>query len=199
MHSPQLFRLLQNEMQGTVGVRVRELVSTNARLITSIPDTLAEHATARILKQSQEGLRASVIAADLRRQIPELAKSRVQLIARTEVSKSSTALTQARAEGLNLEWATWNTSEDARVRLSHRKMDTVLFRWSGLPSPERLVGEKNPPAPYAPGCIWNCRCYPAPLLRLGQVSWPHKVFAGGRIQSMTQSAFAGIAGGEARV
>ncbi len=199
MKSPELFNLLQNEMRGAVGVRVRQLVQDNAELISSIPRTLAEHATARILKQSQEGLRASAIAAELRIQIPSLAKSRVQLIARTEVSKSSTALTQARAESLNLEWAEWCTSEDGRVRPSHRKMDTVLFKWSDLPSPERLVGEPNAPAPYAPGCIWNCRCYAAPILRTDQVSFPHKVFTAGRIQSMTRAAFASIAGGEVRV
>ena len=68
MKGPAIYRALQNEMQGAVGVRVRELVSDNARLIASIPDTLAEHATAHILKESQKGLRASTIAADLRKQ-----------------------------------------------------------------------------------------------------------------------------------
>ncbi len=82
-----------------------------------------------------------------------------------------------------------------RLRPSHRKMDTVLFRWDNLPSPERLAGEANAPAAYPPGesgivGVTPRRCF------AWQTTWPHKVFAGGRIQSMTQSAFAGIAGGE---
>jgi SPP1 gp7 family putative phage head morphogenesis protein len=198
MKGRPIYNLLQNEMQGAVGVRVRQLVSDNARLITGIPGTLAEHATAHAMKEAQAGRRASEVAADLRKQLPGLAASRIQLIARTEVSKSSTALTQARAESIGLEWAMWCTSEDARVRVSHRKMDTTLFRWFDLPSPERLAREPNAPPPYAPGCIWNCRCFAAPVLRLDQISFPHKVFMAGRIQNMTRAAFASIAGAEVR-
>ena len=42
---------------------------------------------------------------------------------------------------------------------------------------------------YGPGEIYNCRCYPEPLLRFDQTSWPAKVYYKGRVQHMTLAAF----------
>ena len=114
---------------------------------------------------------------------------RARLIARTETSKATTALTQARAEELDLQWYLWRTSEDQRVRVSHRRMNNVIFNWKSPPAPEKLVGEKSTAGRYHAGNIWNCRCYPEPLLRFDQVPWPHKVFVGGAIRPMTLVAF----------
>lgn len=194
MRGPEIYHALQGEMEGPVGFRVRQLVHQNAKLITGIPRTLAQRITKELLEESQAGRRAGSIAADLRKQFPQMAASRIRLISRTEVSKASTALTQARAENLDLNWASWCTSEDSRVRLSHRKMDKVLFDWNDLPSPERLAGEKATLGEYAPGCAPNCRCYAAPLLRLDAVKWPCKVYRNGSITYMSMSRFLAIAG-----
>ena len=125
--------------------------------------------------------------------------SHIQLIARTETSKTSTALTRARSEELHLPAYVWRTSKDGRVRPSHRLMDGVICFWNDPPAPEALLGIKSTLGHYCCGDAPNDRCYPEPLLRLDAVSWPHKVFAGGSIQSMTRAAFAGVAGSEVRV
>ena len=123
-----------------------------------------------------------------------ISKSRISLIARTESSKASTALTEARAESLNLPWYVWRTSKDARVRSSHRHMDGVLIAWAEAPSPEALKGLKSY-GTYQAGNTFNCRCYPEPLIYLDQVSWPHKVYHNGTIREMTRSAFKKINSG----
>ena len=124
-----------------------------------------------------------------------MARSHVQLIARTEVSKASTALTRARAEELNLPAYIWRTSKDARVRPSHRQMDGVICFWDDPPAPEALAGIKSTLGNYNCGDAPNDRCYPEPMLRFDQVTWVHKVCRGGRIQMMTRAAFSSLAGG----
>jgi SPP1 gp7 family putative phage head morphogenesis protein len=129
----------------------------------------------------------------MRTRWPELLRSRVKLIARTETAKASAALTRARCDDLSLDWVEWLTSEDARVRVSHKKMDKVLFRWSDMPDPEALVGEK-PGGHYGPGEVFNCRCSSAPLLSASDLSWPRRVYANGSIKQMTLQQFKALSG-----
>jgi SPP1 gp7 family putative phage head morphogenesis protein len=188
--SPEIYELLQQEMNGAVGNRVRQLVAENARLIRSLPEDVARQVSQELLTAQQEGRRAE----NLTTLVPRVAKWKAQLIARTETSKATTALTQARSEALGIRAYVWRTSEDQRVRLSHRKMEGVIVMWDDPPSPERLLGEKHAPAPYQAGNVWNCRCYPESLLRFDQVSWPHRVYSNGRITSMTLAQFKRLAG-----
>lgn len=58
-----------------------------------------------------------------------------------------------------------------RVRKSHRIMEGVLVNWNMPPSPERLAGEKDV-GNYHAGNIWNCRCYPEPLISVDDIRWP---------------------------
>jgi SPP1 gp7 family putative phage head morphogenesis protein len=150
--SPEIYELLQQEMNGAVGTRVHQLVAENARLIRSLPEDVARQVSQELLTAQQEGRRAE----NLTTLVPRVAKWKAQLIARTETSKATTALTQARSEALGIRAYVWRTSEDQRVRLAHRKMEGVIVMWDDPPSPERLLGEKNAPAPYQAGNVWNC-------------------------------------------
>ena len=192
MKGPMIYQALQREMAGSTGMRVRELVEENAQLIKSLPRGLAEKATEFILQREQEGVRASEIAEELRPHLTHLSRSRVNLIARTETRKASTALTQARSEDLNLDAYVWRTSQDQRVRLSHRKMEDVIVFWSEAPQPERLAHEKQVLQPYHAGNVFNCRCYPEPMLRIDQVKFPHRVHRNGAIRFMTRAQFAAL-------
>lgn len=183
----QMYQALQREMSGPVGQRVRELVREQANLISTFPESVAEAVALRAAAQQQAGGRSRELAR-YDGLLLRVAHSRAHLIARTQVSKSSTALTRARSESLNLPWYLWKGSLDQRERLSHRRMENVLFRFDDPPSPELLVGLKSQ-GHYNAGDIYNCRCYPETLVRLDQVKWPHYVYYGGRIQSMTLAQF----------
>lgn len=185
MHGAFLHKALEMELQGPVGARYRQLIAQNAELIRTLPQLVASKATEMIATRQQEGSRSEINIPEL---LHHVSRVEARRIARTETSKASTALTQARSESLNLNFYVWRTSEDSRVRLSHRKMAGVLVGWSEPPDPERLAGEKSE-GHYHAGNIWNCRCYPETLLKLSQVGWPHKVFTAGRIQVMTLAAF----------
>jgi SPP1 gp7 family putative phage head morphogenesis protein len=187
---------LQREMQGPVGARVRQIVEDNARLIRTFPDVAAKLVTSFIRQETEKGRRAEDIAVDLKKQFYSVTKARLNLIARTEVSKASTALNRAHAESLGLDWYVWRTSKDARVRSTHRHMDGVIVNWHEPPAPEALMGQKSKLGSYHAGDSPNCRCFPQSLLRMNQVQWPHKVFMAGAIRMMTYRDFARIAGAE---
>jgi SPP1 gp7 family putative phage head morphogenesis protein len=186
----QLHKLLQAELQGTpLGARVNTLIRGNANYISSIPLEAAQTLVNEVTKAQQSGARASTISKMTRTRFPALLRSRVNLIARTEVAKASTALTQARSEQVGADWYEWITSGDVRVRTSHKRMNGILVNWSHPPSPEALVGEPSTLGDYHAGACPNCRCTSAPMLDLDDVSWPHKVYSNGAVKSMTRAQF----------
>ena len=179
---------LQAEMRGVVGLRVNELIQKNAKLIQGLPEYLAQRVTAYVAREQRAGTRSAAIAKALHEKLPGFAKSRVKLIARTEVGKAESAITEARSEKLGLHWYEWATSEDQRVRPGHRKLATVLVAWSDPPAPEALAGETSQ-GHYHPGCIYNCRCLSLPLVSLDEVRWPHKLYHHGRIDYVGRAEF----------
>jgi SPP1 gp7 family putative phage head morphogenesis protein len=205
MLSRTLYPALQRELRGPIGKRLRDLTAQNAALIRSLPLSISEQVTRHVARHSLAGERATTIRKSLARYTAHVARYKVQLIARTEVSKTQTALTQARAENLGIDWYIWRSSEDGRVRQSHRFMAArggILVNWKDAPSPEQLIGQKSTLGHYHAGNCPNCRCYGEPFMRFDQVRWPHPVYASGRVTIMTLSQFrrfTGIDRGVARL
>jgi SPP1 gp7 family putative phage head morphogenesis protein len=166
-------------------------IQRNAEIIKTLPPDLADQVTRYIADETVKGRRAADIAREIQETFPQHSRAKAMLIARTEVSKTSTAITRARAQNMGLNWYEWRTSEDSRVRDSHRKMDHILVNWQDPPSPELLSGEKSE-GYYHAGEIYNCRCYPAPVVDLELISWPHKVYRQGAIKMMTRAQFTKI-------
>jgi SPP1 gp7 family putative phage head morphogenesis protein len=193
--SGMLYRALQAELANSpVGLRFHDIIKQNAQYIRSIPVDIAQTLTAEIAARQQAGARSKTMAKMMALRFPELTKGKINLIARTETAKAATALTRARSEDIGLDWFQWLTSEDSRVRASHKNMDKVLVRWSDLPSPEALIGQKSTLGHYAAGDCPNCRCNSSPFLTLDDISWPARVYWGGSIKRMSRATFLKIAG-----
>jgi SPP1 gp7 family putative phage head morphogenesis protein len=189
MQSQKLYRLLEKEMQGATGEAVRRIIQQNARLISSIPLEAATRLTDEVTKAQQRGARAGTIAKMMKARFPELVRSRVNLVARTEVSKAASSLTQARAEELDLPCYIWDTSSDVRVRPSHKNMQGVVCFWNDPPAPEALIGVKSSLGAYNVGNCPNDRCGPLVMLTLDDVQWPARVAHHGAIHQMTRVDF----------
>ena len=187
--SAMLYRLLQQEMAGPTGVRVNAIVRENAKLISSLSIEAATTFVDEITKAQQAGARSTTIDKMARARFPELLRSRIHLISRTETSKASSALTQARSEALNLPCYIWRTSKDARVRDSHSLMDGVVCFWADPPAPETLDGIKSTLGHYNCGDAPNDRCYPEVVLTLDDIAFPARVATKGRIITMTKPQF----------
>lgn len=187
--NPYLYKLLMREINNGLKNDINIKIEENANLIKTLPTDVAKKVTKDIEEMALKGMRASEIAKVIREQTDKHSRASAKLIARTEVSKTTTALTKARCDNLDLHWYVWRTAEDGdRVRKSHRIMEGVLVNWNEPPSPEALAGEKSV-GNYHAGNIWNCRCYPEPLIEIDDISWPHKVYTNGKIQTMGKMQF----------
>lgn len=184
-----LYRALLEEMQTGIGSAIKSQIMENANLIRTLPTDTAQKVVQNITEEAYKGKRASEIAKIIQSETSKHSRASSKLIARTEVSKATTALTKARSEDLGLKWYVWRTALDGdRVRKSHRNMEDVLVSWDNPPSPEALVGEPSV-GNYHAGNIWNCRCYPEPLISVDDVTWPHKVYYQGTIRKMAKKEF----------
>lgn len=184
-----LYTVLMEELKQGIKKDIDSQVISNAALIKTLPSDTAQKVVRDIEEYALSGLRAEEIEKLIQDKTRQHSRASARLIARTEVSKTTSALTKARSEELGLRWYVWRTMEDGdRVRKSHRIMNDVLVSWNNPPSPELLVKEKDV-GRYHAGNIWNCRCYSEPLIDIDDVKWPHKVYINGSIQKMSKERF----------
>ncbi len=185
----RIYDLLKREMNGPVGAQMRELVKTHAALIRTVPQDVAQDIASQIATRQMRGERAEIIAKDIRQRIPEIAKSKIEMLARTEVSSTATSISEARAAHLSLPAYEWLSSEDRRVRPSHRLMDHVIVFWRDPPAPEALKGIRSRLGHYHAGKAPACRCDANVIVDLAQISFPAKVYHDGRIERMGRARF----------
>jgi len=179
----RIYRALMSELARTgTGQAVSQIVQQNAQLIRTVPTQLAGRITDLVKQRRFEGFRPEDIMQEVRKMAPHLTDVEARRIARTESSKASTALVQARAEALGLDFYIWRTARDGeRVRSSHRMMEGVICRWSDPPDPEGMAGERSYGA-YHPGGIFNCRCIALPVIAPEDIEFPAKIHVSGKVE-----------------
>lgn len=152
----ELGTLLRREIEtAPTGEAMRRLMAEQVGLITSLPTEAAERVHRLVTEGLSNSTRASEIAKEILR-TGEVTKSRADLIARTEVGRAATTLTQARAQYVGSEGYVWRTAHDGDVRPSHRKMEGRFVAWNDAPVLDGLKGHA--------GALPNCRCYPEPVI-----------------------------------
>jgi len=145
---------LQREiLTAPTGEVMKNLLAEQVGLIKSIPLSAANRVHDLTLKGIEDSTRAKQIAVEILRS-NEVAASRAMLIARTEVSRTAGALTQARAQFVGSDGYIWRTSRDGDVRRDHRELNGKFFRWDDPPIADKKAGRKS-----HLGCIYNCRCW----------------------------------------
>jgi SPP1 gp7 family putative phage head morphogenesis protein len=148
-----LRELLNNS---SVGAIMRQRSEEQAELITSLPSKAAKAVRELTIEGLQKGERAENIVTRIQR-MGDVTKGRAKLIARTEVARTASMLTQHRSGALGCTHYIWRTSRDDAVRKSHRLMEGVVCEWA---SPPTLTDGTTTHA----GQIYNCRCYPEPII-----------------------------------
>ena len=139
------------------GVQMREKLAESVGLITSLPLEAAQRVHKLTLQGILNGTRARETAKEILR-TGEVTQSRAMLIARTETTRTATALVEARARHVGSIQYEWVTSNDSDVRPLHKALNGKIFSWDEPP----IAGENGERA--HPGAIFNCRCHPSPIL-----------------------------------
>lgn len=144
-------RALRDEiLHAPTGVTLRRLLDEQVGLIQSIPLEAAK----RVHRLTLEGLENSTRAGEIAKEIMrsgEVSASRATLIARTEVSRSASSLTESRALFIGSPGYYWETSGDSDVRASHKAMQGKFIAWGSPPTLDGMTAHA--------GCYPNCRCW----------------------------------------
>jgi len=134
----------------------------NSQLIKSVPDDAIEDIRRIVLNGLSEGLRAEEIAKQISGNNPSSVfnkmNNRINTIARTEVAKLNSQITNKRLSNLGIVRAVWDATLDNRVRECHRARDGKEYDISvGLYS--GCDGKTLQPAEEI-----NCRCVARPIV-----------------------------------
>lgn len=152
----QMSQALRQEIRtAPTGKAQQALLAEQVTLIKSIPLDAAKRVHELTLQGIEDGTRASEIAKEIQRS-GEVSESKAKVIARTEVSRTASTLTEARAKAVGSEGYIWRTSGDSDVRHSHAEMNGKFVRWDSPPTLDKMTGHA--------GCFPNCRCYPEPVI-----------------------------------
>lgn len=155
----EISRLLEQEIQSApTGATYQKLQAEQVALITSLPVEAAERVNKLATEAMTKGGRADQIAAEIMK-TGSVTASRANLIARTEVARSKSNLTQARAQYAGSTQYIWRDVGDSDVRHDHKELNGTVQRWDAPPIADTRSGTRA-----HPGCIWNCRCWPEPII-----------------------------------
>lgn len=191
MHGRFVYEALRQELRQRDAFN--ELINQSAINIKTLPRHIAARIVKRVGVLTMQGRRSSEIAQIIAKELMPYAKASSMLIARTQYSKTLTAINESRSTSIGIKAYVWHSVGGPRVRDSHKFMDDVICFWSEPPCPEQLA--KIPMKEYSyyhPGGIYNCRCYSEPLLSVGDVSWPHRVHYKGKIIRMSKKTFTNL-------
>jgi SPP1 gp7 family putative phage head morphogenesis protein len=149
---------IRKEIEETpTGEMLRRTLREQVDLITSLPVEAAERVQKLTVRGIMEATRAKEVEADILR-TGDVTVARARTIARTEVARTASLLTQARAEYIGSPGYIWRTSTDGEVRPWHKKLEGTVVRWDRPP----VVAADGHRA--HAGQDVNCRCWPEPII-----------------------------------
>lgn len=162
-YTRELSRALRTEIRtAPTGAAMQALLAEQVTLIKSIPLDAAKRVHVLTLEALEDGSRASQIAKEIMRS-GQVAESRANLIAHTEVARTASTLTEARALNVGSPGYIWRTSLDSDVREDHRELEGQFVPWDKPPIADKRTGRRA-----HAGCIYGCRCYPEPVIPDGE-------------------------------
>ena len=126
-----------------------EAVESNIALIKSLSQQYLYRIEFAVMASLQAGTLNTSLADDLSR-IEGITQNRARLIARDQLGKINSRLSQLRQQALGITHYTWSTSLDERVRKRHANWEGDLIAWD------------SPPPDGHPGQPIQCRCTAIP-------------------------------------
>lgn len=130
---------------------------TNARLITVMGDEVLTDLAARLRDEWARGSRWEDIQALVQDRLG-VGRSRAELIARDQVLKLNSDMTQERHRAVGVTRYKWSSSRDERVRPEHRALEGTIHKWTEPPLVDARTGARA-----HPGVHFQCRCVSLPV------------------------------------
>ncbi|MXP53415.1 phage head morphogenesis protein [Pantoea sp. Seng] len=144
---------LRDLMDSGTGAVTRSIIDEQVKLFKSLPLQAADRVYDihnQAIEAVVSGKRSSTLTDEIMR-TGDVTEARARTIARTEVGRASTAITQARSTSIGSRGYIWRTADDSDVRHSHKQMEGKYVDWSNPPTLDGMTGHA--------GQFPNCRCY----------------------------------------
>ena len=155
--STRMYSALQRELrERPSGLVFRQLQQEQVELIASLPLEVASRVQEIASGAAFAGMTQKQLIAEIQA-VANTTQTRARLIARTEVARTFSTLTEARARSAGSTQYIWRARRDVAVREMHRELDGQVFSWDDPPVAERDGTRHHP------GRFPNCRCTAEPL------------------------------------
>ena len=109
-------------------------IANNVSLIKSIDKQYLDKVETTVRNAVARGLAPKELAKQIQDQFGVTAK-RAQLIASDQILSANAQLTQYRLQSVRVDSYIWRTSNDSRVRDTHREKEGKVFKWTDSPRP----------------------------------------------------------------
>jgi SPP1 gp7 family putative phage head morphogenesis protein len=130
--------------------------TANVDLIRSIGGDYIDQVQEMVTTATTEGIRAEALAEALQERLG-VAASRAELIARDQILRANSQLSQERMHRVGVVRYKWSTSKDSRVRPGHRALEGTEQRFDTPPEVDASGRRANP------GQDFQCRCVALPI------------------------------------
>lgn len=163
-NSKEIGKLIKEQVaEAHLGRVAASLMDEQVDLIMSLPLRAGLRVQQLAREAAYSGTRASRLSEIILEmdKTGEVSESDADRIARTEVARANSVITQTRAEAAGSTQYLWRNSGDSAVRPAHEtlhghKLDGMVFDWKSPPTlDDGTTGH--------PGTFPNCRCYPEPF------------------------------------
>lgn len=141
-------------------------VDANVGLIKTIPNDSLRKMKDIVQEGFMTGRTTTAIVKDIQSAYG-VGKRHARLIARDQLAKLNSDLTQTQQKDAGVNEYKWSTSGDSRVRDSHKALDGKRFSWDDPPIVDAKTGRRC-----HPGQDYECRCVAVPVFDIDTIDIP---------------------------
>jgi SPP1 gp7 family putative phage head morphogenesis protein len=141
--------------EGSQGLaeHIDAFIGENVQLVKSLTAGQLDELKATVLRGARQGLRSEVVAREIEERFG-VSRRRATLIATDQIAKLNGELAQLRQQQVGIKRYTWSTSQDERVRKSHRALNGTRHEWTKPPLVDGVRAHPGQPV--------RCRCQAIP-------------------------------------
>ena len=153
--------------------QIKVWVNNNVSLIKTIPqDTLTT--MRNIIEDGYLSGKTNTAIGDAIQEAYRIERERAQFIARDQIAKLNSDITEAQQRDAGVEEYEWSDSGDSRVRHCHAEFDGQRFKYSDPPMNWYDTKSKGRvyTKPYNPGKAPRCRCVALPVFDIDTLNLP---------------------------
>jgi SPP1 gp7 family putative phage head morphogenesis protein len=138
----------------------------NANLIKSIPHDMLSEMEGIMKDGFNSGRTLTDIVSEIE-SVYHIGRNKAKFLARDQMAKLNSDLSEYQQRDAGITQYEWSTSQDGRVRDSHRELNGKRFSWDNPPIVDKKTNRRA-----HPGQDYQCRCVALPVFDIDTLNLP---------------------------